>query len=264
MAKTKITPNAEEPVSTALSTTQPEGTVDLSAYNPDQYDDVSRDVSIPVLGLVHGIGPLAKVYRNKGGNFALGESALLGEQVQVVPVTILKYFRETHRNGFEIKYGSPEDRTRRKFATAQAAAKAGYAIDYHNSLPHRIEEAGLVGYLVVGPEGDTSGEFALKKGTFAFAQAKCSYQRGGFKAVWRRIFDHAHKRAMAQGLDIKGLDHGEIFNAAGGWSHVWTLTAELVEGNQNSWWEPRIAKSAELPAEVQQWIGQNYGSTTLQ
>lgn len=262
MAKAKITPDAEEPVSTAIATTSAPAQ-ELAHYNPDQYDDVSRDIEIPVLGLVNGVGPLAKVFRNKAGNFALGDTVLLGETVQVVPVAIVKFFRETWRNGVEIKYGSPEDKTRRKFATAQDAAKSGYAVDFDNVLPNRVEEAGGIGYLVVAPAGDTSGEFILKKGDFVFAQAKCSYQRGGFKSVWRRVFDHAHKRAMAGGLDIRGLDHAAIFNAAKGWSHAWTLSAELVEGKQNSWWEPRIAKGAALPDDVAEWIGANYGKASV-
>jgi hypothetical protein len=259
MAKTKITPDAEETTSTAVAVTESTSVVE-SSYNPDQYDDTSRDIEIPVLGLVNNVGPLAKKFPNKGGNYVLGEQVLLGEKVEVIPVQIAKFFRETHRNGKEIKYGSPEDKTRRRFASAHDAAKAGYVVDFDNVQPNRVEEGGVVGYLVIAPAGDKSGEFIIRAGDLHLAQAKCSYQRGGFKSVFRRIFEAAHKLALVEGIQTKGLNHSQVFAAAKGWRYRWTLTGELVDGGQNSWWEPRIAKGELLPDDVVNYITTNYGS----
>lgn len=254
--RTTINPNAEEPASTAIAV--PEA-APLAHYNADQYDDVSRDVEIPVLALINNVGPLATTFRNKAGNYVLGDT-LVGETVKVIPVQVVKFYRETWRNGKEIKYGSPEDKTRRVFGSAQDAARAGYAVDFDNVHANRIEEAGRVGYLVIKPAEDKSGEFILKAGSFELAQGKCSYQRGGYREVWRRIFEHAHKLALAGGIQTKGLNHGQVFAAAKAWTHSWTLSAAVVSGSQNSWYEPRIAKADALPAEVVDWISANYGS----
>lgn len=257
--RTKLSPNsAEDTTSTAIAPID-EAPVALSHYNADQYDDVSRDVEIPVLALINNVGPLATQFRNKAGNFVLGDN-LLGEKVQVVPVQVMKFYRETWRSGKEIKYGSPEDKTRRTFQSAQEAAKAGYAIDFDGVHSNRIEECGRVGYLVIKPDGDKSGEFVLKAGSVELAQAKCSYQRGGYREVWRRIFEHAHKLALAKGVSTKGLNHGQVFSAAKAWTHSWTISAAVVTGAQNSWYEPRIAKGEPLAPDVIDWITTNYGS----
>ena len=254
--RTKIVPAAEEPASTAVSVIEP---ASLTHYSADTYDDVSRDVEVPVLALINNVGPLAKQFTNKAGNFVLGDT-LVGETVKVIPVQLTKYYRETVRNGTTIKYGSPEDKARRIFSSAQDAAKAGYVVDFDNRHPNRIEECGKIGYLVIAPAGDKSGEFVLKAGPLQLASARCSYQRGGYREVWRRVFEHAHKLALAEGVATKGLNHGQVFSAAQAWTHAWTLSASQVDGAQTSWWEPRIAKADALPAETVAWITANYGS----
>jgi len=254
--KTKITPGAVEEPSAAIVPASP---AELGNYNADQYDDVARDVEVPVLGLVNNVGPLATQFRNKAGNLVLG-NILLGETVKVIPVEVMKFYRETWRDGREIKYGSPEDKNRRTFQSAQEAAKAGYAVDFDNQYRNRVEEAGRIGYLVIKPDGDTSGEFVLKAGKLELTAAKCSYQRGGYREVWRRVFEHAHKLALGKGIETKGLNHRALFNKAAAWTHSWTLSATLVSGPQNSWYEPRIAKGDPLPAEVVEWITANYGA----
>ena len=254
--RTKIVPAAEEPASTAVQVVE---AAPIAHYSADTYDDVSRDVEVPVLALINNVGPLAKQFTNKAGNFVLGDT-LVGESVKVIPVQVSKYYRETVRNGVTIKYGSPEDKARRIFASAQDAAKAGYAVDFDNVHPNRIEECGKIGYLVIKPAGDKSGEFVLKAGPLELASARCSYQRGGYREVWRRVFEHAHKLALGKGVATKGLNHGQVFSAAQAWTHAWTISAAQVDGAQNSWWEPRIAKSDPLPADTVAWITANYGS----
>lgn len=254
--RTKIVPAAEEPASTAVSVVE---AAPIAHYSADTYDDVSRDVEVPVLALINNVGPLAKQFTNKAGNFVMGDT-LVGDSAKVIPVQVQKYYRETVRNGVTIKYGSPEDKARRIFASAQDAAKAGYAVDFDNVHPNRIEECGKIGYLVIKPAGDKSGEFVLKAGPLELASARCSYQRGGYREVWRRVFEHAHKLALAKGVATKGLNHGQVFSAAQAWTHAWTLSAAQVDGAQNSWWEPRIAKADPLPADTVTWITANYGS----
>ncbi len=253
--KTKLNPNAIEVTPVAIETVEP---AFPAHYKPEMYDDVSRDVETPVLGMVNNVGPLATKFKNKGGNFVLGD-ILLGETVSVIPIDIAKFYRETWRNGKEIKYGSPEDKTRRTFSSAHEASTHGYVVDFDGTQLNRIEECGRIGYLVIKPQGDTSGEFILRAGSLELASAKCMYQRGGFREVWRRIFDHSHKLCISKGIELKGLDHRTVFNKARAWTHQWTLSAASVEGSQNSWYEARIAKGAALPEDVVTWITDKYG-----
>lgn len=254
--KAKIQPDSAEAVSTstALAEAAPSA---LGSYNPDQYDDVSRDIEVPVLGLVNNVGPLAKTFKNKGGNFVLGDM-LLGPTVQVVPIEVAKYFRETWRNGTEIKYGSPLDKERKVFGSAHDAAKAGYIVDFSNSAPNRVEEGGKIGYLVLQPADDNSGEFVYRAGKLLFAKARCSYTRNGYREVFRRVFDHANKRALAAGIATAGKNHAELFNEARPWTHLWTLTAVTASKGDNEWWEPRIAKGEPLATEVVERINADY------
>jgi hypothetical protein len=256
--KAKITPDAAEAVSTSTALAAPAPAA-LANYNPDQYDDVSRDIEVPVLGLVNNVGPLAKQHKNKGGNFVLGD-LLIGTSVQVVPIEVAKYFRETWRNGVEIKYGSPLDKERKIFGSAHDAAKAGYIVDFSGSATNRVEEGAKIGYLVLQPAGDQSGEFVYKAGSLLFAKARCSYTRNGFREVFRRVFDHANKLALVKGIETKGLNHSTLFNAAKPWTHLWTLTSVTASKGDNEWWEPRIAKGEPLPADVIERITADYGA----
>ncbi len=233
----------------------------VSHYAPEQYDDTSRDTNVPVLGLVNGVGPLAKQFRNQAGNFVLGDQ-VLGTTISVVPVALVKFFAEKARDGKEIKHGTPEWNTKQYFQTAHEAAKAGFVVDFSNRAPNRVEEAARIGWLVLAPEGtpDDSVDFALRQGTNRFALAKCTYQRGGYREVFRRVFDYADKLCKLRGLDTKGLNHAGVFNKAQAWDSVWTLTADECEGNGNTWFEPRIARGAKLDAATVAWIGENYGA----
>jgi hypothetical protein len=267
MARSSIKPGqpaqdtevADEQKSTALAPTQDTSAAEYSsAYDPEQYDDTARDIEVPVLGLINNVGPLAKQFKNKAGNFVLGD-LFLGETVEVIPTAIVKFFREKVRKGVELKYGSPEAQTAKVWATAADAARDGYFVDFENKAPNRCEEAGRIGYLVVAPQGDESGEFFIRAGDLQVAQAKCSYQRGGFRMVWRKVFDHANKLAIARGVNTKGLSHSQVFLAAQAWSHRWTLRAESVDGAENSWYEPRIARGAALSSEAVSYITEHYG-----
>lgn len=280
MARSSIKPESDGPdlgahtTGTALAERPSPEAGAAAAYDPGYYDDVSRDVEIPVLGLVNNVGNLAKEFRNQSGRFVLGE-IILGEKVEVIPVAVVKYFAERVRNGKEIKHGSPEFATRRIFATAAEAAQFrvpedgpgkghGYVVDFENRAPNRIEEAGRIGYLVVAPDGTPadSTDFVLKPAgsDLRLALAKCSYQRGGFRGVFRPVFDHANKLALLKGLPTRGVTHSELFNRAQAWDGIWSLTAKECQGNDNFWFEPRIAKKAKLAPEIIAWVTENYGA----
>jgi hypothetical protein len=262
MAKTSIKPAevvTEESATTNEMAITSQASIDIAHYNPDQYDDTSRDIEVPVLGLINNVGPLAQQFRNKSGSFALGD-ILIGESVDVIPVTLVKLFRETYRNGKEIKYGSPEDKTRKVFASAQDAVKSGYMVDFDNNAMNRVEECGKIGWLIIAPAEDKSGEFILNAGGIKVAQGRCSYQRGGYRNVFRKVFDFANRIALAKGVRTKGLNHTQVFLAAQPWTNRWTLTSTEVQGGQNSWFEPRIARCESLPQETIDWITQNYGT----
>jgi len=255
MAKTSIKPNIE---SEDVVLTIPSNNV-LDHYNPDQYDDVSRDIEIPVLSLINNTGPLANQFRNKSGQFVLGD-LLLGESVSVIPVSMVKLFRETMRNGKLINFGSVEDKTRKIFSSASEAAKAGYYVDFDDQADNRVEEFGKIAWLVIAPDGDKSGEFILKSGDLCLAQARCSYQRGGYRGVFRKVFDYANRLSLSKGINTKGLNHSQLFLAAQPWTHRWIISSDNVTAGQNSWWEPRAVKADALPEDVVAWITTNYSS----
>jgi len=257
MAKTSISP--EDPSkSSALAPTQPNAVGAPAGYDPEYYDDTSRDIEIPTLSLVGNIGPLSKKFKNSAGLFALGD-LLLGDAVNVIPVAVAKFYSETHRAGKEIKYGSPEAQTRKKFATAAEAAKAGYVVAFDDTAPNRVQEAAIVGYLVAAPVDDKSGEFVEKCGDLRLARAKCTYQRGSYRGTFRPIFNHANKVALSKGIDATGKNVNQLFAEAKPWTHLWALTPEEVAGRENTWWETRASKVAPLAPEVVAWITENYG-----
>lgn len=263
MARSTLKPGSQaseavdENKSTALAPQQSADVGDYTpAYDPEQYDDTSRDVDVPVLGLINNIGDLARQFKNKAGNFVLG-SLFLGETVDVIPVQLVKYFRETHRNGEKLQ-GTPLARTAKVWATASDAAKDKYYVDFTNKAPNRIEEAGRIGYLVIAPQGDTSGEFYIKAGELNVAQGKSSYQRGGFRECWGAIYNFAFKLASAKGLPTKGISHTQLFTSAQPWTHRWTLRAKEEANDVNAWYEPRAARGAELSPETVAYITANY------
>jgi len=263
MARTSIKPedtDIQVPSSTAATALSIPSTQAAVEYDPSTYDDVGRDIETPVLGLVGTVGALAKQFRNQAGNFVLGDT-LLGNTVQVIPVAVVKFYAERWRDGVEVKFGTPLFATRKVFESAAAAAKAGYEVDFNNRAQNRVEEAARIGYLVLAPANDASGDFAIKCGDLRFARAKCSYQRGGFRAVFRKIFDHANKVALTKDIVTRGLNHSALFAAAQPWTHLWTLSAEACSGHDNEWYEPRIAKTSPLTPETVAWITANYGTT---
>lgn len=262
MAKTSINP--EDPLARSLSTTAVSAVAVIpEGYDPGQYDDVSRDIEVPTLSVVGNVGPLAKKFKNSAGRLAMGD-VLLGESVQVIPVAAVKFYSETHRNGAEIKYGSPESKTRRMFGSASDAARAGYVVGFKASDGRNlVQEAARLGYLVVAPAGDTSGEFVEKIGALKLARAKCTYQRGGYRGTFRPIFNHASKLALSGGINTSGKTVAQLFAETKPWTHLWNLSGELVPGAENEWWETRASKGDVLPNEVVSWITENFGDSRV-
>jgi hypothetical protein len=265
MARSKINPeevdetNSQNP-SEQLVPTQSTAVEPVEDYNPDYYDDVSRDTDVPFLALVGNTGSLASQHRNQSGNFVYNDK-IIGPSLDVVPVAVMKFFIEKARDGKEIKFGTPEWKLRKTFETAREAFSEGYVIDFKNKAPNRIEESGRIGYLVVGPEGTEPEDFPLSAGGFRFGLGKSTYNRGGYREVWQRVFDHAVRLSNLRGLPTKGISQSELFNRAQAWDGVWTLTSvQPPMRNGNQWWEPRIAKKAKLPPEVVAWISDNYGN----
>lgn len=261
MAKTSISPESEKPVTSAVTTVERANPPALPAkYNPDRYDDVSRDIQVPVLGLVNKIGPLSEKFPKNVGEFVLGDTVLLGERVGVIPVGILKLFIESMRDGVELKFGSPESATAKIFATANDAYNAGYAVDFDSNVKNRVEESSRVAFLVVAPAGDQSGEFVMKTGDLKLALAKSSYRRGGHRGVFRPLVNHAVKIAREKGIEIVGLSAADVFEKTEAFTHLWTVSSTKVENaiKKQAWYEPRIAKTAPLAPEVVEWIKENY------
>ena len=222
----------------------------------DRYDDITRDVIVPVLGLINKVGKLAEKFENRSGNFALGDE-VLGQSVSVIPVSIVKLVEEVAFQGKPLVYGEAVPKV---FSSAVEAYSAGYVVDKSRLAPNRVEEIAKVGYLVIAPEGNTSSDFMLEVGGLRLQPAQCTYRRSAFARVYYPLFNHAHGICLADGIEYRGLTATKVFANAKAWTHQWTLHSKLEKNAKNSWWEPRISKGAELSAEIQSWIEKNYGA----
>lgn len=257
MAKTSIKPEEATPVtSTAVTTTQSAAPAN---YNPDKYDDSSRDVQHPVLGLINKIGPLSKTFPKNAGEFAFADTILLGEKVTVIPLGFLKIFIESRRDGKDLKYG--DGIIAKVFPSANAAYQAGYVVDFDSNMPNRVEEGSKLGFLVLGPKEDTTGEFYLRSpdgGNYGLAVT--TLRRGGHKGVYRPLYNHYYRRAKAA-----GLPESEIHTLLEKPDFSWTLSAEHVDNpaRGQDWFEPRIARAAQLTPEFAAWVTAEVGKFTL-
>lgn len=256
MAKTKIAPTAEETATASTALTTTETTAVVPSATGDHYsDETSRDVQLPVIGLVNKVGKLAEKFENQGGKFVVGD-VLVGPTVSVIPINVLKLYSEFARNGQPLVYGKDQPQV---WNSEREANAAGYFIDRTHRVPNRIEEIAKIGFLAVAPAGDTSGEFFLKVGELQVAPCYSTYRRGGYINVYLPVFNHANRLCMAQGIVTRGLTAAQIFRAAKGWTNLWTLGAKKGQNDTNTWWEPQIAKGAPLAGEVVEYISANYG-----
>lgn len=257
MAKTKIAPNAEDvETSTAVATATTETSALVPSAAGDHYaDETSRDVQLPVIGLVNKVGKLAEKFENKGGQFVVGDM-LVGPTVRVIPLNVLKMYSEYARDGKALVYGKDQPQV---WASERDANAAGYFIDRTHRAPNRIEEIAKIGFLAIAPAGDTSGEFFLKVGDLQVAPCYSTYRRGGYINVYLPVFNHANRICMAQGIVTRGLSAQKIFSAAKAWTNEWTLSAKKGQNDTNTWWEPQITKGAPLSPAVVEWVTQNYG-----
>lgn len=222
----------------------------------DRYDDITRDVVVPVLGLINKVGKLAEKFENRGGNFALGDE-LLGQSVAVIPVSIVKLVEEVAYQGRPLVYGESVPKV---FSSATEAYSAGYVVDKTRLAPNRVEEIAKVGYLVIAPEDNRSSDFMLEVGGLRLQPAQCTYRRSAFARIYYPLFNHAHGICLGRGLEYRGLNASRVFALAQAWTHQWTLQSKLEKNAKNSWWEPRISKGSILSAEVQSWVAKNYGA----
>lgn len=265
MAKASIKPESEKPVSVQGVTSLATQTSNVPAgYNPDQYDDVNRDLQTPVLGLINKVGPLSRTFPKNVGEFALGENLLLGESAQVIPVGILKFFIESRRDGVNLKYG--DGIIAKRFATANEAYQQGYAVDFDSNCENRVEESSIIAWLVIAPEGDESGEFFVSgPGGLKLAEAKTTIRRGSHRAVFRPLLNHANRKALSEGMVTKGLTANELFAKAEAYNTIWTVSPrhEIDDKKNQDWFEFAIAKTKALTPEQVAWVKENYGNTRL-
>ncbi|MFM1749773.1 MAG: hypothetical protein RLZZ188_3439 [Verrucomicrobiota bacterium] len=222
----------------------------------DRYDDITRDVIVPILGLINKVGKLAEKFENRAGNFALGDE-LLGQSVAVIPVSLMKLVEEVAFNGKPLVYGESVPKV---FSSAMEAYSAGYVVDKTRLAPNRVEEIAKVGYLVIAPPGNTSSDFMLEIDGLRLQPAQCTYRRSAFARVYYPLFNHAHGICLGRGIEYRGLNASQVFAKAKAWTHQWTLHSKLEKNAKNSWWEPRISKGDELSAAIQSWIEKNYGA----
>lgn len=255
MAKTKINPDAEDNVSTALSTSTPTTTTALDVQGDQYLDDPHQDVIVPILGLINKVGGLSEKFENKAGQFAIGD-VLLGEKVLVIPISAVKLWEETHRNGNKLEFKKPP--IPRIFTSEKQAMEAGYINDFSHTAPNRIGPIAKIGFLVVAPKDDASEDFVIKVGDIQTQPARSIFRKKAFKDVFGIIYNHVYKRCLSRQISIVGLSPNQIFSAGTAWSHVWTLKSVVEKNDQNSWYAPSIEKGAALTPEQVNWITENF------
>jgi len=146
----------------------------------------------------------------------------------------------------------------RLFTSERQAKEAGYIDDFSHSAPNRIEPIAKIGFLVVAPKDDASGDFVIKVGDLQTQTARSTYRRKGFLYVYQQIYNHANKQCLARQISTVGLSPNQVFTAGLPWSHVWTLTAVVMKKGQNSWYVPSIAKGPALTPEQVNRITENF------
>ena len=254
MAKTKISPDAEDNVSTAL--THPNNAPTALDVQGDQYpDDPNKDIVIPVIGLINKVGGLSEKFENKAGQYALGD-ACLGKEVLVIPVSAVKLWQEVARNGVKLEYG--KEPQPRYFSSESEARSAGYVDDFSNSAPNRIEPVAKIGFLVIAPKDDTSGDYVVKIGNIQTQPARSTFRRDGYKNVFLTIYNHSHRQCLAKQINVRGMNPSQVFAAGVPWAHVWTLSSMVKKNEKNSWFVPTIARGDVLPNDAVVWITENY------
>jgi hypothetical protein len=263
MPKTSINPESDEAVTTTLSKTESAAMAQTpSGYDADQYDDPTRDISTPVLGLVNKVGKPSKQWPKNVGELYLGDS-IIGETVRAIPVGIVKFFVESCRDGQVLKFGG--DIIPKVFSSATEAAAAGYVLDFDNVARNRVEEAAKIGWLVLKPEGfdDEAGEFVLDMPSGAVAAvAKTTVKRGGYRGTFKPIYNYAVKMLRASGGQLQPTA-SETFLKAGGFKSVWDITVDHCEGGDNDWYELRARRVSSLSDIDLDWVKEQMPSISI-
>lgn len=252
MAKTKITPDSDDVQSTAVV---PVSTTAVAPYEAaaDQYEDSSRDIRLPVLGLVNKVGPLADKWENKAGNFVVGE-VLIGPEVRVVPVAVQKLYAEVARGGRKLEYGKDQGKL---YATEAEARQAGYVVDKSYQAPNRVEEIARVNYLVFAPADCKADDFYLEAAGLKFQPAVCTYRGGAYRDVYLPLYNHAARLALVKRLPTARVPAHEVFAQTQAWTHFWTLKSTKKSNAQNTWLAPVIIKGDAVPADIAAWVESN-------
>lgn len=247
MAKSSITPGAgvksDRPSDSELPATQGSTAV-VPATDGAKYDDGSRDVVNPRLGLINKIGPLSTKFPRNAGEFAFEDRLVLGKQIpggkvgestlDVILVSTRKFYVECKRDGVFLKYG---DGIKPKiFQTANAANLAGYGIDFDSQLPNKVEEAGEALVLVAGPADDVADAFFIEVDGQVYAPALMSFRRGSFRDAWK-ILNTGKSRAEARKAEVFGT--------------IYNLSSKLVENEEKgqAWFETRATAKSKVSPE---------------
>jgi len=237
MAKTQLKPGTS---GQSVETENPQNlpaTQEGSAMTPyhgdsNDYDSGSRDIKIPRLGIVNGVGPLFAKFPRNVGTLAFEERIILGEKAEAIVLNLRKFYVEIRRNGVDFKYG--DGNMPKIFASAKLAHEAGYAIDWDSNYANKAQEAAEILMLVEGPADDPQDAFYITADGKNWGLALTTVRRGGFREVYR-LFNTVQTRAEARG----GKLHQTVFE----------YSVKLVPGENNSWFEPRAAGLRKLSDE---------------
>lgn len=158
----------------------------------------SKDIIIPKLQVIQGVGPLARLF--KPGDIILAKELKLASQGQELDVTVLsitKYFRE--RLPYDANGPLP-----RNFATEQEVRDAGFRLEWTtDSKPPTAEPVVDIDLIVKQPKELDATWFPLAFADARWALARWTVVRMAYKSVAMPIFT-----AKAINLAATGLESG--------------------------------------------------------
>ena len=201
--------------------------------------DANRDIRLPRLEMVHGVGKLAQQFN--AGSLVLGKEDLLAERGKPIYLVILsafQYWKEWFTTGFVA--GGPLPRV---FQNSGQVLAAGGTVDWVNGAKPTFSRAMDLKLLIEKPDNVTSQRFGLMFGGKEYAPAIWSVDKMAYKRVGEPVL-----MASAISLKTRGMLSGR-----------WSLTANVEVKGANTFTMPTLrlvgANNEEFVKEVQAQLG---------
>ena len=171
----------------------------------------SRDLIIPKLNIVQGVGPLSEVHT--GGDLVLNKETVLAPVNESVNLTVLS-IKKTYEERLPYDANGPRPEV---YETIEEVVKQGHWIEWRNKVAPPVREVATVLVLIEKPEGTDSLGFSHEILGKEYALAIWILRGTGYARGAKKIFS-ANSIELAQ----SGLLSG-----------AWALSSERTRVNGN-------------------------------